>query len=135
MKYCPAIVGLKLDEKSLIAIDNINDIHNVMKLGKVTILIGQLLSIFAGNAVKTSSSGIRLMEDTLAWRVVSSNQAQNGWAITQSNWEYFFSSFGSLDRHGRRQIETIAGIEAYRTWEDPKQQVFWRSIHDGCKVK
>ncbi|ARD24003.1 hypothetical protein [Shewanella japonica] len=135
MKYCPAIVGLQLDEKSLAAIDNINDIHDVTKLGKITILIGQLLTIFAGNTVRTSGSGIRLIEDSLVWKTVSSDSSQTGWAITQTNWEYFFASFGSLEVYARRQIETIAGIEAYRTWNDPKQQSFWRAIHNGCKVK
>lgn len=126
---------MKLDEKSLIAIDNINDIHDLTKLGQVTILIGQLLAIFGGNAIKTSSSGVRLIEDSLTWKVVSSDVSQNGWSISQTNWEIFFQLFGGLERYARGQIETIAGLEAYRTWTDPKQQAFWRAIHNGCKIK
>ena len=34
-QYCPAIVGLRLDEQSLKAIEDINHIHDVTKLGSV----------------------------------------------------------------------------------------------------
>jgi hypothetical protein len=133
--YCPVIVGLKLDEESQKAVEDINHIHDVTKLGKATFFIGQLLGIFGGKVVKPQSSGISLLEDTLTWKVVSSDITQDGWAVYQTNWEIFFQTFSSLDAHARRQIETIAGIQVFRTWKYPKQQAFWRAIYEGCKLK
>lgn len=45
-QYCPTIVGLRLDELSLKAVEDINHIHDVTNIGKATLLIGQLLFYF-----------------------------------------------------------------------------------------
>lgn len=133
-KYCPSIVGLELDEQSKKAIERINEIHDVTKFGHIATTIGHLLVIFGGNAVQTQSAGLKLLETPLG-KAVSSNASQTGWSISQTNWEYFFKSFGALSEHAQTRIWTIAGQEALRTWQDPKQQAFWRAIHNGCQIK
>ncbi|TOL43730.1 hypothetical protein CGH96_25230, partial [Vibrio parahaemolyticus] len=56
---CPAIVGVVFDDESLKAIERINELHELEQSAKFFISIGNLLNIFAGNAVKgAGSSGL-----------------------------------------------------------------------------
>lgn len=133
---CPAMIGVKFDEQSIKSIEHINHIHDVTKLGHISLLIGQLLTIFGGNALKTqTASGIRVLDNNLAWKVVSSDVSQTGYSIYQTNWEYFFASFGALEKHAINEIQKLAGLEAMRTSRDPKQYAFWKAIHNGCSKK
>ncbi|MDA0384203.1 hypothetical protein [Vibrio owensii] len=59
MEKCPAIVGVVFDDKSLAAIDRINELHELEKSAQFFISLGNLINIFGGNVVKgAGSSGV-----------------------------------------------------------------------------
>ncbi len=73
MEKCPAIVGVVFDDKSLAAIDRINELHELEKSTQFFILLGNSINIFGGNAVKgAGSSGV-----TKAISAIPANDAMN----------------------------------------------------------
>ncbi len=153
MKKCPAIVGVIFDEESLKAIDRINELHELEQSAKFFISIGNLLNIFAGNAVKgAGSSGVTKAisaipliknSDTLTTtkdvsiaigKGISSDVGQTAWNITQANWEYYFKSYSALEVIKLEKIYRIATYQAAIHTSDRKQYRFWKAISDGCKL-
>ncbi|MDF5014695.1 hypothetical protein P3589_22225 [Vibrio parahaemolyticus] len=102
MEKCPAIVCVVFDDKSLAAIDRINELHELEKSAQFFISLGNLINIFGGNVVKgAGSSGVTKAisaipaSDTMhkardvsiaVGRGVSSDAGQTAWNITQANW-------------------------------------------------
>ncbi|MGY0615881.1 hypothetical protein [Vibrio sp. FJH11] len=150
MEKCPAIVGVVFDDKSLAAIDRINELHELEKTAKFFISLGNLINIFAGNVVKgAGSSGVTNaisavpVNNTLhkardvgitVGRGISSDVGQTAWNITQANWEYYFKSYTALNTIKLRKIENIATEQALVHITDRKQYRFWKAISDGCKL-
>lgn len=103
MEKCPAIVGVVFDDKSLAAIERINELHELEKTAKFFISLGNLINIFGGNVVKgAGSSGVTKaisavpVNNTLhkaldvgitVGRGIFSDVGQTAWNITQANWE------------------------------------------------
>ncbi|WP_230836377.1 hypothetical protein [Vibrio campbellii] len=56
MEKCPAIVGVVFDDKSLAAIDRINELHELEKSAQFFISLGNLINIFGQNVVKGAGS-------------------------------------------------------------------------------
>ncbi|HCE1830114.1 TPA: hypothetical protein NJ265_004802 [Vibrio parahaemolyticus] len=150
---CPAIVGVVFDDESLKAIERINELHELEQSAKFFISIGNLLNIFAGNAVKgAGSSGLTKAisavpfvknSDSLSkvkdvsvaiGKGISSDVGQTAWNITQANWEYYFKSYSALEVIKREQIYRIATYQAVIHTSDRKQYRFWKAISDGCKL-
>ncbi len=132
-KPCPVIVGLTFDEESQEALKAINDINATIDDGWVAIALGQLAVIFGGLTVKAPLSA-GPVEKMLGFQLLSNDVATTSWSIYQTNWEYFFQSFGALERHARNQISTIAGLQMLRGKISHKERQFWRAVHYGCKV-
>jgi hypothetical protein len=134
MKKCPAIVGLSFDEESKRGIEEINEIYDLTKIGRLALLIGQFYSIFGGLAVKGSSgSGVRFLDDSLAFQIAGSDAAQTEYAVSQANWEYFFESFSAFDKIAMESISKIAFKQVMAHNGNPKEYLFWSSIVKGCK--
>ncbi|USD66472.1 hypothetical protein [Vibrio sp. SCSIO 43136] len=131
---CPVLVGLNFDQESLQAIKSINDINTSIEKGWMAIALGHLAIIFGGLAVKTPNSA-GPVENMLGFQIISSDVASTSWNIYQTNWEYFFLSFGALESYAKNQISTIAGLQMIRSNIDQKQREFWKAIHLGCKVE
>ncbi|MET2849020.1 hypothetical protein ABXV23_20010 [Vibrio owensii] len=150
MEKCPAIVGVVFDDKSLAAIDRINELHELEKSAQFFISLGNLINIFGGNVVKgAGSSGVTKAisaipaSDTIhkardvsiaVGRGVSSDAGQTASNITQANWEYYFKSYSALTVIKLRQIENIATEQALEHVTDREQYRFWKAISDGCKL-
>ncbi|HHF2871444.1 MULTISPECIES: hypothetical protein [Vibrio] len=150
MNKCPAIIGVVFDEKSLKAIDRINELHELERSAKVFISLGNLWSIFGGNSLKgTASSGLSKAITAIPatarletaknvsvglGRGISSDASQTAWSISQANWEYYFKSYSALDQIKLREIEKIATFQALDHVHDSKQYRFWKAISDGCKI-
>ncbi len=131
-RICPTIVGLTFDEQSQQAIRDINDITKAKKAGWLAMALGQLAVIFGGNAVKTQPTG-GVIENSFAFKLASSDVSQTGYSIYSTNWEYFFQSFSSLEKYAEGQISTIAGLQMIRSRISPKERLFWKAVHYGCK--
>ncbi|EPR4995039.1 hypothetical protein ACU6DI_004138 [Vibrio navarrensis] len=153
MERCPAIVGVVFDNESLNAIDRINELHELERSAKFFIGIGNLLNIFAGNAVKgAGSSGVTKAISAIPFvknshrlakvkdvsvsigKGVSSDVGQTAWNITQANWEYYFKSYSALEAIKREKIYRISTYQAVMHTSDRKQYRFWKAISDGCKL-
>ncbi|EKO3566841.1 hypothetical protein [Vibrio metschnikovii] len=132
-KPCPVIVGLTFDEESEEALKAINDINATINDGWIAIALGHLAVIFGGLTVKAPASA-GPVEKMLGFKLVSNDVTTTSWSIYQTNWEYFFMSFGALERHARNQISTIAGLQMLRGKISSKERQFWRAVHYGCKV-
>ncbi|MCR9943211.1 hypothetical protein [Vibrio owensii] len=150
MEKCPAIAGVIFDDKSLAAIDRINELHELEKSAQFFISLGNLINIFGGNVVKGAGSSAVTKaisaipaSDTMhkardvsiaVGRGVSSDAGQTAWNITQANWEYYFKSYSALTVIKLRQIENIATEQALEHVTDRKQYRLWKAISDGCKL-
>jgi len=145
MKKCPGIVGITFDEKSQKGIDRIRELHDLTKVGRFALMIGHLFSIFGGSAVRTTTSSgfssvFKLSNPTTevvvksTAKAVSSDSGQISYSISQANWEYFFESFGALDKIKMRELEKLATMQAMSHTGSPKEYVFWRAISEGCKL-
>jgi len=131
---CPPIINLTFDKESQDAINAINDMNQTFKEGWVAIVIGQLALIFGGLAVKTKGPS-NFIEKSFTFKTLSSDISQTSYSIYSVNWEYFFKSLSSLDRYASHQISTIAGLQMIRSKISPKERLFWKSVHYGCKIK
>ncbi|UXI03286.1 hypothetical protein [Photobacterium sp. TY1-4] len=146
MKKCPAIVNITFDENSLHGIDKIKELHNLEKYGRIWLTIGHLFTIFGGSSLRSASTGnvkevLNLVRRDTAKTVVqaaakqaTSEANQTAYAITQANWEYFFTSFDSLSDIKRKEIEELAFQQALQHQKSPKEYVFWKSIYMGCQL-
>lgn len=154
MRQCPVIVDITFDEKSQKSIEEINKLYDLKKVGKWSLLIGHLFTIFGGNlnrgASGTGVSGLMnavpkewLKNDMVkagidatktTAKVVSSEVSQTSWSIYQANWQYFFESFSALDRYTLKLVEEIAYSAAYEHQQSPKEYLFWKSVYLGCQA-
>jgi len=146
MKKCPVIIDLKLDSKSLKAIEEINKIYDLKKLGRYALIIGHLYSIFGGSSKRgasgTGAAGImkaipngnvkQVVQG--AGKVAASELNQTTYNIYQANWKYFYESFSAFDKIALESIEKIAFRQASTHQSSPKEYQFWKSIYLGCKV-
>ncbi len=132
-KPCPVLIGLTFDEESQEALKSINDINATIDHGWVAIALGHLAVIFGGLTVKATASAGPI-EKTLGFQLLSNDVSTTSWSIYQTNWEYFFRSFGALERHAKNQISTIAGLQMLRGKIGYKERQFWKAVHYGCKV-
>ncbi|UXI02340.1 hypothetical protein [Photobacterium sp. TY1-4] len=132
-KPCPVLVGLTFDDESKEALEAINEMNSVIENGWIAIALGHLAIIFGGLAVKSPASA-GPVENTLGFQLISNDVTTTSWSIYQTNWEYFFKSFGALERHAKNQISTIAGLQMLRGKISPKERQFWKAVHYGCKV-
>ncbi|WP_041394880.1 hypothetical protein [Photobacterium profundum] len=130
---CPALVNLTFDEESKEALKDINSINGRIQNGWVAIALGHLAVIFGGLFMKAPASAGSI-EKTLGFKIISSDVTTTSWNIHQTNWEYFYRSFGSLDRYAKNQISTIAGFQMLRGNVSSKERQFWKAVHYGCKV-
>jgi len=145
MDKCPAIVNLTFDEESLKGIEKIKEMHELEKYGRIWLTIGNLLTIFGGSSLRSTTSGhakelFKLIpNDTLkttataAVKGVVSEASQTSYSITQANWEYYFQSYINLNTIKRKKIEELAYSQALKHQSSPKEYVFWKSIYMGCK--
>ncbi|MEE1675093.1 hypothetical protein SNR37_000415 [Agarivorans aestuarii] len=145
MKRCPSIVDLHFDAKSQQAIDEIKELHALTKIGRLALLIGQLLTIFGGSSLRTANPGQvqalfgaakhspKVATTEALAKATSSETVQIGYAITASNWEFFFESFSELEQIKREQITRIAFDQALQHVKSPKEYIFWKTIEAGCK--
>ncbi|EHT4943579.1 TPA: hypothetical protein RQK43_004285 [Vibrio vulnificus] len=132
-KPCPVLIGLTFDEESQEALNAINEMNAKIDDAWVAIALGHLAVIFGGLTVKAPASAGPI-EKTFGFQLVSNDVATTSWSIYQTNWEYFFSSFGALERHAKNQISTIAGLQMIRGKISYKERQFWKAVHYGCKV-
>lgn len=133
---CPTIVNLQLSPSSLEAVQEIERLGALEKLGTKFLLIGQLWSIFGG-ATRTgaSGSGAQQLEGTLAFKLASSDSAQSGYAIYSTNWDIFFESVQGLGVIKRRQIELISLKQTQKSALSAKERQFWKAIYQGCRYE
>ena len=130
---CPTIIDLELSQSSLDAIKQIAELSDLEKLGRSALLIGQLWSIFGGATNKgASGSGLQQYENSLAFKIGSSDSAQSGYAIYSSNWDMFFNANNALSAIKLRQIEKLAYQQANLHVTRPKEYQFWRAVYLGC---
>lgn len=133
---CPTIVDLQLSQNSLEAIQEIERLGELEKLGTKILLLGQLWSIFGGSARKgASGSGLPQLDGTLAFKFASSDISQSGYAIYSTNWEIFFQSIQGLGAIKRRQIEKLAFLQTQKNAISPKEVKFWKAIYLGCQYE
>lgn len=130
---CPTIIDLQLSKSSLSAIQEIERLTELEKLGTKVLLLGHLWSIFGGSARKgASGSGLTQFDKGLAFNVASSDISQSGYAIYSANWDMFFSSIHSLNAIKRRQIEKVALKLVLQNTVSSKEYQFWKAIYEGC---
>lgn len=146
MRECPVILDLKLDKKSLKAIDEINEIYDLKKIGRYAMFMGHIYSIFGGSlnrgATGSGISGIMnaipnnvvKKSATVAGKVVTSEANQTSYSIYQANWKYFYESFSAFDKIALEAIEKIAYREASSHQSSPKEYKFWKSVYLGCEA-
>lgn len=144
MQKCPALVDITFDEKSTQGIEQIKDLHDLAKHGRIFLTIGHLYTIFGGSSFRgVSSSGVsgllNIADDGIAktivqgsGRAIASEASQTAYAITQANWEYFFESFDSLAAIKAAEIHKIAVKQAIAHAQSPKEYKFWKAIAQGC---
>lgn len=133
---CPTIVDLQLSTSSLDAVQEIERLGNLEKLGTKVLLLGQLWSIFGGAArTGASGSGLPQLKGTLAFKFASSDISQSGYAIYSTNWDVFFDSIQGLGAIKRRQIEKVAFLQTQKNAISPKEVKFWKAIYYGCKYE
>ena len=146
MKECPVIIDLKLDEKSLKAIEEINEIYDLKKIGRYALFMGHIYSIFGGSAKRGSSgSGVSAIMDaipnstakkavTAAGKVITSEANQTSYNIYNANWKYFHESFSAFDKIALKIISEIAFSQTGMHMSKPKEYKFWKAIYLGCKA-
>ncbi|PKM18889.1 MAG: hypothetical protein CVV11_10740 [Gammaproteobacteria bacterium HGW-Gammaproteobacteria-15] len=133
---CPVIVDLQLSQSSLDAIQEIERLSELEKLGTKVLLLGQLWAIFGGVAKKgASGSGMAQLEGTLAFKLASSDAAQSGYAVYATNWDVFFQSIQGLGAIKRRQIEKVAFLQTRNSRLSAKEVQFWKAIYLGCQYE
>lgn len=145
MRQCPAIVGIKFDNRSQKAIEEINEIYDLKKIGRFALFMGQIYSIFGGSLMRGASgtgvSGVMkvvpngVIKKTMAQtgKALASESNQTSYNIFQTNWQYFFDSFGAFDKIALEAIEKIAYREAGLHQTSHKEYLFWKSIYLGCE--
>ncbi len=146
MKECPVIIDLKLDDKSLKAIEEIKDIYDLKKIGRYALFMGHIYSIFGGSAKRgASGSGVSAIMNTIpngtakkvlngTGKVITSEANQTSYNIYMANWEYFYQSFDAFDKIARERIEFIAFNQGQAHISKPKEYKFWKAIYLGCKA-
>lgn len=146
MKKCPAIVNITFDEESIKGIEQIKELHDLEKHGRIWLTIGNLFSIFGGSSFRGATAGnvkevFKLIpNDTLqtAAKVTAkgfvSEANQTAYSIYQVNWEYYFQSYVGINVIKRKKMEGLAYRQALKHQSSPKEYAFWKAIYMGCKI-
>ena len=146
MKECPVIIDLKLDKESLEAIEEINRIFDLKKIGRYALFMGHIYSIFGGSANRgASGTGVSAIMNAIpngaakkvlngTGKVITSEANQTSYNIYNANWEYFHKSFDAFDKIALKISTEIAFTQTGMHMSKPKEYKFWKAIYLGCKA-
>lgn len=110
-KKCPAIIGLKLDRQSILAVKRIKEKTAGLKFAQKTLAFGVVANIFIRSSVPSAAFN-----------------------ISQTDWEIFAEGLSSLSIIQRNMIAIEALLQAQRHHGDVKQKLFWEAIKNGCAI-
>jgi len=146
MKECPVIIDLKLDKESLEAIEEINRIFDLKKIGRYALFMGHIYSIFGGSANRgASGTGVSAIMNaipngttkkviTATGKAVTSEANQTSYNIYNANWKYFHEAFSAFDKIALKVISDVAFRQTATHVSKPKEYAFWKAVYSGCKV-
>jgi len=95
MQKCPALVDITFDDKSIQGIEQIKELHDLARHGRIFLTIGHLYTIFGGSSFRgVSSSGVsgllNMADNSIpktiiqeAGRTAASEAGQTAYAISQ----------------------------------------------------
>ena len=107
---CPNIDNIKLSGVSKDTVETIRSIREVANVLTVSLSVGAVVSIFAGN-----------------------NFVESSISVSTYDFEEFAKQMKGIPDIARRRVEQEAMMASLNV-SDYKEKQFWRAVADGCSV-